>query len=180
MNTQVQKFDYQNLLDAVDYRLIQRIQTGLPLVSEPYAEVAGELGISEEETLLRIRRLRDCRLFKRFGVIVRHRKLGYRANAMVVWDIPEQQLATIGETLSQQKVVTLCYSRPRRLPDWPYNLFSMIHGHDQLSVREKLDTLIEECGLQAIPHNILFSKRCFKQRGACYMNRNKSELHAHG
>ncbi len=180
MNTQVQRFNYESLLEPIDYRLIQAIQAGLPLVPEPYAQVAVELGISEEETLLRIRRLRDCRLFKRFGVIVRHRELGYRANAMVVWNIPNQQLESIGQQLSQQDAVTLCYSRPRRLPDWPFNLFSMIHGHDQASVRIKLQQLIEACSLQDIQHNVLFSKRRFKQRGACYLRHSTPGHVVHG
>ena len=76
---------------------------------------------------------------KRFGVIVRHRKLGYRANAMVVWDIADEQISETGRCMGRYEFVTLCYQRPRRLPDWPYNLFCMIHGQDAEDVKRQVE-----------------------------------------
>jgi DNA-binding Lrp family transcriptional regulator len=101
---------------------------------------------------------------KRFGVVVRHRKLGYRANGMVVWDIPDARVTEIGHCIGQYSFVTLCYQRPRRLPEWPYNLFSMIHGQDRDAVIEQVEFIVRQCGLRDINHEILFSNRCFKQR----------------
>jgi DNA-binding Lrp family transcriptional regulator len=146
--------------------LIEAISEGLPLVRRPYAEIAARLGCSETQVIDGIEAIIAEGGLKRFGVVVRHRKLGYRANGMVVWDLPDQRVNEIGNCIGQYAFVTLCYQRPRRLPHWPYNLFCMIHGQDREAVRAQVDFIAEQCGLQAIDHEILFSKRCFKQRGA--------------
>lgn len=146
--------------------LIEAISEGLPLVSRPYAELAARLGRSEAEIIEGITGIIEGGSLKRFGVIVRHRRLGYRANGMVVWDIPDQRVSDIGHCIGQYAFVTLCYQRPRRPPEWRYNLFSMIHGRDRAAVTEQVAFIVNECGLQGIDHEILFSRRCFKQRGA--------------
>ena len=114
--------------------LIEAISEGLPLVKKPYAEIASRLHCSEAEVIDGIREITSRGDLKRFGVVVRHRKLGYRANGMVVWDVPDDVTAEIGGRLAALDFVTLCYRRPRRLPDWPYNLFAMIHGRDRVAV----------------------------------------------
>ena len=148
--------------------LIQAIARGLPLVSRPYQEIARQIGSTEPRVIEGIQRIIQRGDIKRFGVVVRHRELGYRANAMVVWDIPDDRIEVLGHCIGQYDFVTLCYRRPRRLPDWPYNLFCMIHGQDRADVRKQVDYVAEHCELQDIPHQILFSDRCFKQRGANY------------
>lgn len=158
-------------LSESDQRLIQAIQGGLPLTSRPYADIAAQLGITEEEVIVRIEHFRQSGIIKRLGVVVRHRELGYRANAMVVWDVPDEEVAELGRRLSHFDFVTLCYRRPRRLPQWRYNLFCMIHGQDREAVLEKYQMLINSCGLQEIPRAVLFSRHCFKQRGAIYQPR---------
>jgi DNA-binding Lrp family transcriptional regulator len=151
-----------------DLSLIEAIQRGLPLVSRPYAAVAEQLGGSEAEVIQRIDALQQAGIIKRLGVVVRHRELGYRANAMVVWDVPDDEVAELGRCLSGFEFVTLCYRRPRHLPQWSYNLFCMIHGRDREAVLEKFNLMIENCGLENIPKAVLFSRRRFKQRGALY------------
>ena len=146
--------------------LVEAVGEGLPLVGRPYAELALRFGCSEAEVIAGIRRLADSGKLKRFGVVVRHRKLGYRANGMVVWNIPDERVAEIGRCIGRYAFVTLCYQRPRRLPAWRYNLFSMIHGRDRAAVIAQVDSIVHHCGLQDIEHEILFSTRCFKQRGA--------------
>ena len=155
-------------LSEYDQRLIQAIQHGLPLVSRPYAAIAAQLGLTEQDVITRIEHFKQSGIIKRMGVVVRHRELGYRANAMVVWDVPDEEVAELGRCLSQFEFVTLCYRRPRRLPQWQYNLFCMIHGQDREAVLEKYHMLIERCGLQQTPREVLFSRRRFKQRGAIY------------
>lgn len=154
-----------------DQLLIEAIQDGLPLVSHPYAEIGKRIGMSEAEVITRLSCLQRVGVIKRLGVVVRHRKLGYCANAMVVWDVFDDQVAFVAQQLTQFDFVTLCYRRARHLPDWPYNLFCMIHGKDRNRVLNKLDMLIEQCDLSHISHQILFSHRCFKQRGAIYTPR---------
>jgi DNA-binding Lrp family transcriptional regulator len=155
-------------LTEQDYQLVAAIQGGLPLVEHPYAEVGEQIGLTESEVISRIDEMKQSGIIKRFGVIVRHHELGYIANAMVVWNIPDEKLDFIGRQLGLQPCVTLCYERPRRLPEWPYNLFSMVHGTNQDGVIQRISTMIDDLGLQGIDYQVLFSGRRFKQRGARY------------
>jgi DNA-binding Lrp family transcriptional regulator len=155
-------------LDGDDEALITTIQSGLPLTARPYAAIGQSLGMSEVDVIARLQRLLDNGVIKRLGVVVRHHELGYRANAMTVWNIPDEQVSELGHCMGRFEFVTLCYRRPRRLPDWPYNLFTMIHGHDRDEVLANIDRLVEECGLGAVEREVLFSQRRFKQRGAIY------------
>jgi len=170
----------QVILDEQDQSLITLIQTGLPLSATPYADLGNQLGITESEVITRLERLRDQNVIKRFGVVVRHHELGYHANAMTVWDIPDDLISKLGPCMGKFEFVTLCYQRPRRLPDWPYNLFTMIHGQDQKDVLMNIQTLIERCGLESIDHDVLFSTRRFKQRGAIYRKCNVSNMGSFG
>jgi DNA-binding Lrp family transcriptional regulator len=153
---------------AFETALIGIIGAGLPLVSRPYAAIAERLGRDESEVIDGIRRLAMRGDLKRFGIVVRHRQLGYRANGMVVWDIPDERMDEIGPRIGAYAFVTLCYRRPRRLPGWRYNLFSMVHGRDRDTVEAQVGSIVEELQLQDIERRILFSRRCFKQRGASY------------
>ncbi len=159
---------HPGLSDPIQRALVDAIQGGLPLVSRPYALIGEQIGLSEREVIRRVRDLLEQGVIKRLGVVVRHRELGYDANAMVVWDVPDDRVGELGRCLGSFPFVTLCYRRPRRLPDWPYNLFTMIHGRDREEVLARVDELVTCCGLQAVPHQPLFSRRCFKQRGARY------------
>lgn len=156
------------MIDVIDRQLIELLQKGLPLVSKPYAAIGQQLGINEDEVLSRLSLLKQQGLMKRLGVIVNHRRLGYRANAMVVFDAPDQLVAQIGEHISSVGFVNLCYQRPRRGEQWPYNLYCMIHGKNKEKVLQQLDYLVELCGLRQFNREILFSRHCFKQRGALY------------
>jgi len=157
------------VLSKQDKELIAEIQSGLPLASHPYAEIGERVGLSEQEVIQRIDNLQAGGVIKRMGIVVRHHELGYTANAMVVWDVPDERLDEIGDLLGGQDYVTLCYQRPRRLPDWPYNLFCMIHGQKRERVLQIIDAIVESEDLEDIPRKVLFSGRRFKQRGARYL-----------
>ncbi len=155
---------------TADSALIRAIQGGLPLVERPFAAIAAELGWTEEAVIERIRALQAQGAIKRLGVVVRHQELGYGANAMVVWDLPDAQVDTLGQRIGALPFVTLCYRRPRRPPAWPYNLFTMIHGHDRAAVLTqvaRLQTDLER-ELGPLDNAVLFSGQRFKQRGAFY------------
>lgn len=156
------------LSDARDVALFGALQAGLPLVSRPYAALGALAGYSEAEVIARLGEWRDAGLIKRLGVIVRHRHLGYRANAMVVFDVPDHRVQEVARGLCGLPFVTLCYRRPRRGAEWPYNLFCMIHGQGRPRVEAQIRGMIETCGLRDLPTATLFSTRCFKQRGARY------------
>jgi DNA-binding Lrp family transcriptional regulator len=155
-------------VDESDRRLLAAIQHGLPLVPRPYAEIGAQLGLSEEQVVARLAQLKASGVIRRFGVVVRHHELGYSANAMVVWDVPDEQVTELGRCLSGFDFITLCYRRPRRLPQWRYNLYCMIHGQSRDEVLAHLEWMVNRCGLQSLPHEVLFSRRRFKQRGAVY------------
>ena len=148
--------------------IIHAIQGGLPLTPRPFALIAERLGTDEETVLDSVRDLQARGIIKRFGVVVHHHELGFRANAMVVWDVPDESVDAIARRLAEDPAVTLCYRRPRRMPGWPYNLFCMIHGQDRRSVQEKISALRRATGIHELPYCVLFSRRRFKQRGARY------------
>ena len=148
--------------------LLAALSDGLPLEPRPFAALGERLGVTEAEALDALRALQDRGVVRRFGVVVRHHELGYRANAMVVWDVPDEVVDAAGRALAAASDVTLCYRRPRRPPAWPYNLFCMIHGHDRAAVLRALDWAAETAGLRSVPREVLFSGRRFKQRGAVY------------
>lgn len=153
-------------LDTVDKRLISLIQKGLPLSERPYHDIAGQLGISESVVMQRIALLQKQGLIKRFGVIVRHHELGFMANAMVVWNVPDYIVHEVANRMKIYPFISLCYRRPRIFPHWPYNLFCMIHGREKSEVLQLLDHMLAENGWAEYSHEVLFSKRRFKQRGA--------------
>lgn len=156
------------LLNDQEKRLLTEIQRGFPLVPRPFQHIGKAVGMTEEVVLASLQALQQRRVIKRMGIIVRHHELGYRANAMVVWDLPDPHVQALGKKIITYPFVTLCYQRERSLPHWPYNLYCMIHGKERREVRYHLKTLIDRCDLENAPSQILFSLRRFKQRGACH------------
>lgn len=155
-----------DVLREDDRPLMQALSEGLDLVPAPFAALGTRLGRGEAEVIARVRALAQARILTRVGVIVRHRALGWAANAMVVWQLPEANIEAAGRALSQVPGVTLCYQR-RLVPgvwDWP--LFCMIHARSRAEALEVLDRARALPDLAGVPHKILFSTRCFKQRGA--------------
>lgn len=157
------------VLGPVERRLITGLQAGLPLESRPFASLAHGAGLNESEAIALIGRWLDDGLIKRFGIVVRHHELGFRANAMCVWDVPDEQVAALGRLLAREPAVTLCYRRTRVPPHWRYNLFCMIHGKSRDFVQGLRDELAERLELDRWPHAVLFSCRRFKQHGARYL-----------
>jgi DNA-binding Lrp family transcriptional regulator len=160
---------------ALAQLLVEAIQQGLPLVKRPYAEIGRRIGLDEEQVISTLRQMLQQGLIKRLGVIVRHHELGYQSNAMVVWDVPDDMIREVGRSFASYTFVTLCYQRPRRLPQWRYNLFTMIHGQNRDEVLACMDELATLYGMPGIPHQPLFSKRRFKQRGAHYTHTKQQE-----
>ena len=156
------------VLSDADHRLIAAVQDGLPLVPRPFAAIGATVGLGEEQVIRRLDAMLAAGVIKRFGVVVRHHELGYRANAMVVWNIPDDRVAEVGRRLAECPCVTLCYQRPRRPPDWPYNLFCMVHGRDRAVVEAQVADMAGRLELDGVERALLFSGRRFKQRGARY------------
>jgi DNA-binding Lrp family transcriptional regulator len=147
-----------------DRGLAARVAAGLPLEPRPFSA----FGPPEAELIATLQRWLDAGIVRRIGAVVRHRRLGYEANAMVVWDVPEAQASDAGRGLAADASVTLCYRRARALPDWPYNLYCMVHGREREDVAQAIERLVARHGLARYPSAVLFSKRCFSQRAARY------------
>lgn len=151
-------------------RLRKQLEQGLPLTPRPFQTLAERTGLSEQEVMDAIKQWQSNGLIKRFGLVVKHRTLGYNANAMVVWNVPDEQVQALGKAMAAVPFITLCYQRPRRLPDWPYNLFCMIHGTNRERVLAQLASLIDDQNLQHIQHAVLFSNKAYRQRGGRYVS----------
>jgi DNA-binding Lrp family transcriptional regulator len=151
-----------------DLKLVETLCGGLPLVADPYAQLGRRVGFSETEVLSGIQRLINGGIIKRFGVIVQHRQLGYTANGMSVWNIADDRVSDVGERMGRFPFVTLCYRRPRHLPDWPYNLFAMVHGSNRDTVLQQVADIAHTLKLEHVERDVLFSMRQFKQCGARY------------
>ncbi|MBK9522003.1 MAG: Lrp/AsnC family transcriptional regulator [Rhodocyclaceae bacterium] len=155
----------QRELDVAERRLAAQLQDGLKLCPQPYAELAMRANMSEGEVLGYLQRWQDEGLIKRFGIVVRHHEMGYRSNAMVVFDIPDDTASAVGAALAKTQGVTLAYRRERCLPAWPYNIYCMVHGRSRTDVLPIIEHLASIAG--AAP-TVLFSVRRFKQCGARY------------
>ena len=152
-------------LDDIDRRIVLATQEGLPLVPAPYAEVAKRAGIEPGAAMARIHRLLADGAIRRIAAVPNHFALGYRFNAMTVWDVADDRAGELGRRIGALDFVSHCYLRPRRPPDWPYNLFAMVHGRERahvLELTEKIgELLVESC----LGRDILFSVRILKKTG---------------
>lgn len=160
-------FDF--VLDAKGQELVNALQGGIALVSNPYQLLAQQTGCSESWVLDTLNRWVQQGIVKRFGVVVRHHELGFTANAMLVHDIPDELVSDLGHRIGTYPGITLCYRRPRREPLWHYNLFCMVHGQDRATVLQKIDVLRAHFGLEQYAHAVLFSTTRYKQQGAYYV-----------
>ena len=152
-------------LDATERRLVAALEDGLALDPRPYAALGAHAGLGEQAVIDRLARWQAEGLIRRFGVVVRHHELGWRANAMAVWDVPDDVVARFGARLAGAAGVTLAYARARARPAWPYNLFCMVHGTERRAVAARVAALGAALGLDAFPHAVLFSRTRFKQTG---------------
>lgn len=155
-------------LTAAERRLMAVLEEGLDLVPRPYARVGMRCGLTEDEVLGTLARWLREGIVKRFGVVVRHLELGFRANAMCVWDVPDQRARELGIALAAEHGVSLCYRRARAGEDWPYNLYCMIHGRRRNEVAASLASINRRLRLARYPSAILFSLQRYKQTGARY------------
>jgi DNA-binding Lrp family transcriptional regulator len=153
--------------DNEERRLIAALQPGLEIMPRPFRQLGETLFMEEGEVLARVSGMIQEGLIKRFGVVVRHHELGYRSNAMVVFDLADDIVDGIGARLAAEPGVTLCYRRRRSLPDWPYNLYCMVHGRSRAEALPVIDRLAFIAGA---PATTLFSTRRFKQCGARYFS----------
>ncbi len=152
-------------IDQTDRRILIATEGGLPLSPTPYAEVAAWLDLEEAEVIARLRRMHESGVIRRIAIAPNHYALGMVANGMSVWDVEDNAAEALGAQIGALDFVSHCYLRPRALPDWPYNLFAMIHGPDRDTVethRHEIKTLL---GTACRQNDILYSTRILKKTG---------------
>lgn len=153
------------LLDEVDRQIILATQEGLPFTPRPYHTVAEQLKLDPKEVMQRMQHMLDNGIIRRMGVIPNHYALGFRANGMSVWNVPDEKLHELGETIGQLDYVSHCYHRPRHLPEWPYNLFAMVHGRTREETDNKVQQIAQLLGDDNLGHTVLYSCRVLKKAG---------------
>jgi len=164
----------RSALRSGDRAVLQRLTQGLPILPRPFATVADELWRTETYVLERINALTIAGIVSRIGIIVRHRALGWRSNAMVVWDVPPGDIDRAGVALAAAAGVTLCYQRRPNQRHWPFNLYCMIHARSRDEALTTLGRAATEAGIADFPHRVLFSVRCFKQTGALVVSEREA------
>ena len=149
--------------------LIKILDNGInPELANPFAALAVAAGCSETDIIDGVNKLKSEGKIKRFGLVVKNRNVGFVHNAMVVLNVPNESVDKIGELISTYPFVKLCYQRTRILPQWPYNLYFMVHGKNRDLVLSQIDQVLTVNQYNDFPREILFSKQCLKQKGAAY------------
>jgi DNA-binding Lrp family transcriptional regulator len=152
-------------LDATDRRILKATASGLPLTPHPFEEVGRWLFLPEQEVIVRLQGMQEDGVIRRVALAPNHYALGLAANGMSVWDIADDRAEALGAQVGALPFVSHCYLRPRALPDWPYNLFAMLHGHSRDEVEAKRAQVAALLGDACRAHDILYSTRILKKTG---------------
>lgn len=152
-------------LDVIDRAIVQATQAGLPLTPQPYHAIAEQIGVPPEVVMRRMQAMLDDGVIRRIGAVPNHYALGWNANGMTVWDVVNDKIDDLGPQVGALEFVSHCYRRPRRLPDWRYNLFAMVHGRDRAEVEAKAEQIAELLGQNCRARSILYSTKILKKTG---------------
>ncbi|MCA0239280.1 MAG: AsnC family transcriptional regulator [Proteobacteria bacterium] len=152
-------------LDDFDRRLIAATQAGLPLVPRPFDAVGERLGCSGEQVRRRLQAMLDQGLVRRIGAVPNHYRLGFTANGMTVWDVADERVDELGAEVGALPGVSHCYRRPRRLPQWRYNLFAMLHGRSRAEVEAQRGQVRALLGAACRADDVLYSSAILKKTG---------------
>jgi DNA-binding Lrp family transcriptional regulator len=147
-------------LRSLDIAVIRELQEDLPLVPQPYAPMAAQVGIAEEEFLAVAHRLKAQGYMRRMAAVLRHREVGFRANAMGVWVVPAERADDVGQIMGSFTGVSHCYLRPT-YPDWPYSIFTMVHGQNAKDCQEIIDAIAHATGVGE--YALLYSTKEYKK-----------------
>jgi DNA-binding Lrp family transcriptional regulator len=155
------------MLTDLEKKVIASVQGDIPICERPYRQLAEQIGISEEEFLDVLRTLDQRDLVRRFGATLRHQKSGYTANAMVAWQVDEERVEEVGQIMASFRAVSHCYRR-NPAPDWPYNLYTMVHAMDEASCHATAATMAAKANVST--YSLLFSRREFKKTSMRYFS----------
>ena len=152
-------------LSELEKKIISLLQTDIPVVRQPFKEMAEQIGITEEQFLAVLGGLNDRGLIRRFGATLKHQKSGFKANAMVAWKVAEDRVEQVGTIMAGFQEITHCYRR-NPAPGWPYNLYTMVHasGEDQCrAIVQKIARAVDEK-----EYAMLFSRQELKKTSMKY------------
>jgi siroheme decarboxylase len=152
-------------LDPLDRRIVAALQEGLPLEKEPWQAVARQTGMDAATVKARVEAMQQTGVIRRIAAVPNHYRLGLTANGMSVWDVDDRRVDALGARVGALPFVSHCYRRPRRLPDWPYNLFAMVHGASRQLVEAHVAEIAGLLGEAARGHDVLYSVRILKKTG---------------
>ncbi|PCM44754.1 Lrp/AsnC family transcriptional regulator [Marinobacter sp. ANT_B65] len=152
-------------ITELDRKLILATQAGLPLVSDPWAELGRQLNLSADNVLARFQALQEAGVIRRVAAVPDHYRLGYRYNGMTVWDVNDDRITDLGTAVGELPFVSHCYRRPRHLPYWSFNLFAMVHGTTREAVEDKASQIRALLGDACQQHTILYSSAILKKTG---------------
>jgi DNA-binding Lrp family transcriptional regulator len=155
-----------------DVPFVRSLQQDLPLVARPFSQMAKEMGLGEAELLAKARGLKAGGIMRRFSAVLRHRRVGYRANGMACWVVPESRIEAAGRFAAGFSQVSHCYQRPAYPPRWPYTLFTMIHGQ----TKEDVEKVVAEIAAEIDIHNVqvLYSSHEFKKERVRYFQEEEA------
>ncbi len=152
-------------LAELDRRIVLATQAGLPLLPRPYDELARRLGAPAELIQQRLRAMLADGRVRRIAAVPNHYRLGYVANGMTVWDVEDERVDELGARIGALDFVSHCYRRPRHPPDWPYNLFAMVHGKDREAVAGQIERIAGILGRACRAREVLYSTQILKKTG---------------
>ncbi len=144
----------------LDVAVIRALQGDMPVISEPYAPAAAELGLTQDELLAHLESMRERKALRRVAAILFHRRAGFSANGMGVWNIPDERIMELAPRMAAFRGISHCYQRPT-YADWPYSVFTMAHGRSKDECDAILDTIAEEFGIE--DRRTLYSSTEFKK-----------------
>lgn len=153
------------MLSELEKRIVREVQEDLPINPRPYKVIADRLGIEEDYLLEKLNEFVDKGYIRRMGAALRHRKIGLKANPMIVWQVPEEKIDEVGKKLSELPQVTHCYHR-KELPKLNYNLYSMIHGETKEECYELAKEMSKNIGIEN--YTLLFSEKELKKTSMKY------------
>lgn len=125
-------------------QLVRALQNGIPVVERPFQVIADSVGITEEQLIQELESMKASGMIRRFGAILRHQEVGFSANAMVVWNVPDEKVEEFGNAAAAFAQISHCYQRPR-FEGFPYNMYTMIHGQSKSECEETARKLSKQC-----------------------------------
>ena len=152
-------------LDRIDKQIIRVLSDDFPVVSQPYRELAAKIGLTETELIARVNAMRQRRQIRKVGAVLRHPKVGFTANVLCAWEVPPEKLADTVRSMCAHPAISHCYER-KTLPDWPYNVYTMIHGENHDGCEAIIDKIAAANGLTN--KQLLYTVREWKKESMKY------------